>query len=207
MEILKLAELIETPWRNGGGVTRGIATGVVSDRVAWTISRADVARDGAFSDFSGMERVLTVVSGGAMRLEGPDVAFDAVPWVPVRFDGGLPIVARLRDGPLTDLNLMFDPTLCSGDVVTRRGPGGQGAFCPQRGLLAYHVLSGAPQVGARALGVGDGHQVVIYDGAGLFSAARVWWLFRLMGQLNVAVLDGGLPKWKAEEHRAYQKRS
>ncbi|KUP93341.1 3-mercaptopyruvate sulfurtransferase [Tritonibacter horizontis] len=50
----------------------------------------------------------------------------------------------------------------------------------------------------RAMGVGDGHQVVVYDGAGLFSAARVWWLFRLMGQTNVAVLDGGLPKWKAE---------
>lgn len=50
----------------------------------------------------------------------------------------------------------------------------------------------------RALGVGDGHQVVIYDGSGLFSAARVWWLFRLMGQDNVAVLDGGLPKWQAE---------
>lgn len=50
----------------------------------------------------------------------------------------------------------------------------------------------------RALGVGDGHQVVIYDGAGLFSAARVWWLFRLMGQDSVAVLDGGLPKWQAE---------
>jgi thiosulfate/3-mercaptopyruvate sulfurtransferase len=50
----------------------------------------------------------------------------------------------------------------------------------------------------RAMGVGDGHQVVIYDGAGLFSAARVWWLFKLMGQNNVAVLDGGLPKWQAE---------
>ncbi|WP_413220531.1 3-mercaptopyruvate sulfurtransferase [Tritonibacter mobilis] len=50
----------------------------------------------------------------------------------------------------------------------------------------------------RAMGVGDGHQVVVYDGAGLFSAARVWWLFRLMGQVNVAVLDGGLPKWTAE---------
>ncbi|WP_170461242.1 3-mercaptopyruvate sulfurtransferase [Ruegeria arenilitoris] len=50
----------------------------------------------------------------------------------------------------------------------------------------------------RAMGVGDGHQVVVYDGAGLFSAARVWWLFRLMGQENIAVLDGGLPKWVAE---------
>ena len=50
----------------------------------------------------------------------------------------------------------------------------------------------------RAMGVGDGHQVVVYDGAGLQSAARVWWLFKLMGQNNVAVLDGGLPKWVAE---------
>lgn len=50
----------------------------------------------------------------------------------------------------------------------------------------------------RAMGVGDGHQVVVYDAKGLFSAARVWWLFRLMGQDNIAVLDGGLPKWQAE---------
>lgn len=50
----------------------------------------------------------------------------------------------------------------------------------------------------RAMGVGDGHQVVVYDGAGLFSAARVWWLFRLMGKTDVAVLDGGFPKWQAE---------
>lgn len=50
----------------------------------------------------------------------------------------------------------------------------------------------------RAMGVGDGHQVVVYDGAGLFSAARVWWTFRLMGKTDVAVLDGGFPKWQAE---------
>lgn len=50
----------------------------------------------------------------------------------------------------------------------------------------------------RAMGVGDGHQVVVYDTCGLFSAARVWWLFRLMGQENIAVLDGGLKKWLAE---------
>src|SRR6056297_1712232 len=50
----------------------------------------------------------------------------------------------------------------------------------------------------RAMGVGDGHKIVVYDGAGLFSAARVWWLFRLMGHQSVAVLDGGMPKWLAE---------
>ncbi len=50
----------------------------------------------------------------------------------------------------------------------------------------------------RQMGVGDGHQVVVYDTHGLFSAARVWWLFRLMGQTDIAVLDGGLPKWLAE---------
>jgi thiosulfate/3-mercaptopyruvate sulfurtransferase len=52
----------------------------------------------------------------------------------------------------------------------------------------------------RAMGVGDGHQVVVYDGAGLFSAARVWWTFRLMGKTDVAVLDGGFPKWVTEGH-------
>ena len=52
----------------------------------------------------------------------------------------------------------------------------------------------------RAMGVGDGHQVVVYDGAGIFSAARVWWLFRLMGKTDIAVLDGGFPKWQAEGH-------
>ena len=52
----------------------------------------------------------------------------------------------------------------------------------------------------RAMGIGDGHQVVVYDTAGIFSAPRVWWLFRLMGKTEVAVLDGGLPKWQAEGH-------
>ena len=50
----------------------------------------------------------------------------------------------------------------------------------------------------RAMGVGDGHQVVVYDGLGLRSAARVWWMFRLMGKTDIAVLDGGFPKWQAE---------
>jgi thiosulfate/3-mercaptopyruvate sulfurtransferase len=50
----------------------------------------------------------------------------------------------------------------------------------------------------RKLGIGDGQRIVVYDGAGMFSAPRVWWMFRTMGVRDVAVLDGGLPKWIAE---------
>ncbi len=50
------------------------------------------------------------------------------------------------------------------------------------------------------LGISNDNQVVVYDSAGLFSAARVWWLLRYFGLTNIAVLDGGLPKWQAEGH-------
>jgi len=48
------------------------------------------------------------------------------------------------------------------------------------------------------LGVGTGDFVVVYDTRGVVSAARVWWTFRAFGHDAIAVLDGGLPKWKAE---------
>lgn len=50
----------------------------------------------------------------------------------------------------------------------------------------------------RAMGIGDGSRIVVYDNQGLFSAARVWWTFRVMGAEDVSVLNGGLPKWKRE---------
>lgn len=49
-----------------------------------------------------------------------------------------------------------------------------------------------------ALGIGNDDEIVVYDTTGLFSAARVWWMFRVFGHEKVKVLDGGLPKWKAE---------
>ena len=48
----------------------------------------------------------------------------------------------------------------------------------------------------KKLGIGDGARVVVYDSQGLFSAARVWWTFRVMGHDDVVVLDGGLPAWE-----------
>jgi len=63
-----------------------------------------------------------------------------------------------------------------------------------------HMLPGPTQFGdaVGALGIGDGDTVVVYDTTGLFSAPRVWWTFRLFGAKSVYILDGGLPKWKAE---------
>ena len=62
-------------------------------------------------------------------------------------------------------------------------------------LPRAHVFSSI----MRKMGIGDGQTIVAYDGSGLFSAARVWWMFRIMGVERVFVLDGGMPKWRAEE--------
>ena len=63
-----------------------------------------------------------------------------------------------------------------------------------------HMLP-SPEKFARAvgaLGIGDGDRVIVYDASGVRSAARVWWTFRAFGHDDVAVLDGGLARWRAE---------
>jgi thiosulfate/3-mercaptopyruvate sulfurtransferase len=63
-----------------------------------------------------------------------------------------------------------------------------------------HMLPSPEKFAARVrkLGLGDGNRIVVYDQLGLMSAARVWWMFRVFGHKDVAVLDGGLPKWIAD---------
>lgn len=63
-----------------------------------------------------------------------------------------------------------------------------------------HMLPSAEKFAQRMrrLGIGDGHKVIVYDGTGLNSAGRAWWMLRIFGHRDVAILDGGLPKWLAE---------
>ena len=63
-----------------------------------------------------------------------------------------------------------------------------------------HMLPGTTQFSkdVGALGIGQDDTIVIYDGAGLGGAPRVWWTFKIFGAKKVYILDGGLPKWKAE---------
>lgn len=65
-----------------------------------------------------------------------------------------------------------------------------------------HMLPSPEKFASRMkkMGVGDGKRVIAYDSVGLFSAARCWWMFKVMGHNDVAVLDGGLRKWTAEGH-------
>ncbi len=63
-----------------------------------------------------------------------------------------------------------------------------------------HMLPSTVKFASRMkeMGIGDGVRVVIYDSTGIYSAARAWWSLRAMGHNDVAVLNGGLPKWKDE---------
>jgi len=63
-----------------------------------------------------------------------------------------------------------------------------------------HMLPPAEKFASRVkkMGIGDGMHIVAYDSEGLYSAARVWWMFRAMGHEEVQILNGGLKKWKAE---------
>ncbi|HEY8698223.1 MAG TPA: 3-mercaptopyruvate sulfurtransferase [Rhizomicrobium sp.] len=63
-----------------------------------------------------------------------------------------------------------------------------------------HMLPPAPKFASRMrrMGLGDGNLIVVYDGAGIYSAPRAWWMLRAMGHEEAVVLDGGLPKWRRE---------
>ena len=96
------------PWRNGGGVTRELFTWPPDAAWKARISVADIAADGPFSSYEGVQRWFAVIEG-----HGVELAFDHTKHClmpgdpPLRFDGERPPVCRLLDGPTRDLNLML----------------------------------------------------------------------------------------------------
>ena len=98
------------PWKNGGGLTEEIAThpaGATLDNFAWRISVAEVARDGPFSRFAGIDRTITLIKGAGMRLSGGarDIVMRTL-FEPYSFDGEAPIDCSLVSGPIRDFNAM-----------------------------------------------------------------------------------------------------
>ena len=102
----------EMPWANGLGSTVEMlrvddATGVM----AWRLSMAQVVEDGAFSEFAGIERNLTVIEGPGFDLVGEKITLRADPLVPVAFAGDVAISAANVTGKVIDFNVMVARSL------------------------------------------------------------------------------------------------
>lgn len=100
------------PWRNGGGTTQEVACnpGGSSTAFTWRLSIADVAQDGGFSRFGGLQRIITVLEGAGIALTvdgraqaplGPREAY--------AFSGDAQVDCRLPGGPIRDFNLIYSP--------------------------------------------------------------------------------------------------
>lgn len=108
--IFRLSDRVFSPWKNGGGQTAEIAVSPPGADFAtfdWRISTAIVAASGPFSTFPGVDRVLTVIEGGAMVLTigADDSRLDALS-EPFFFPGDLAAAARLEGEALLDFNVM-----------------------------------------------------------------------------------------------------
>lgn len=113
------------PWKNGGGVTVDIADACRPgadpagwEGMVWRLGRTAIVQPGPFSDLTGYERLQAVIVGSGLVLEGASGEIDLRrPFVPVRYDGGLPLVSRLENGPVEVVNLIVDRALCEADMV------------------------------------------------------------------------------------------
>ncbi|MEQ1929562.1 MAG: HutD family protein [Parvularculaceae bacterium] len=109
MKLIAIADIPPTPWKNGGGVTREIAVRADEKGFIWRLSVADVGRNGPFSMFPGLLRILTVIAGDGLRLRHAGGVLEANRGNPVSFDGDTPIDCELVSGPVRDFNLIYDP--------------------------------------------------------------------------------------------------
>lgn len=114
MQIIRFADLKAEPWRNGGGVTRQLASrpsaadGEDGQDGAWDwrVSIADVTRAGDFSPFPGMERLLTVIEGDLLLLTVGGAEHPVEKYRPFRFDGGAATAGALPTGDIRNLNVI-----------------------------------------------------------------------------------------------------
>lgn len=107
-QLLRLADIPPTPWRNGGGVTRELLAWPNAQQWEWRISVAEVASSGPFSRFDGVRRWLAILAGAGVHLDFPAGSIDLTPQsAPLAFSGTDPVDCRLLDGAVQDLNLML----------------------------------------------------------------------------------------------------
>ncbi|HEV2564940.1 MAG TPA: HutD family protein [Microvirga sp.] len=110
VRIIRNDDLVRVPWKNGGGTTAEVAAfpeGSGFETFGWRISMADVASDGPFSVFPGIDRTLIVVEGDGIELDVEGIAYPLDRNAPkLSFSGDDITTGRLLSGPIRDLNVM-----------------------------------------------------------------------------------------------------
>ncbi len=123
--LIRGADLVAAPWKNGGGVTREVAAfpeQAGMESFVWRVSVADVAQAGPFSRFEGVDRTLVLLAGAGMVLDetaGAQVLKSHALEQPLdiaRFAGEVHIDARLIDGATRDFNLMVRRDVAQGEL-------------------------------------------------------------------------------------------
>jgi environmental stress-induced protein Ves len=179
-QVLRAAERIARPWKNGGGLTRDVCVfpaGSMMDDFDWRLSMAEVREAGAFSSFPGIDRILVVLQG---RLEldfgagdpplvlTPDTA--ALP-----FSGDIAVDGTPVDGPVTDLNLMVRRGLMTGAI--RHLPAGVISIAPDPARTRMLIATGDMTVRCGTIV----HELVRFDALLVSTADKQEERFELSG--------------------------
>lgn len=153
MTLRRAGDLVATPWRNGRGVTRDIATVSARDGgLLWQASLAELTEDCDFSDYAGFDRVFTPVAGHLIALSHDGGLFVPCPLLtPHRFDGGARTECRLGGQAGRAFNVITAQGQCQADVQVFRLAAG--TRVPHGAVL--HLCSGRLDAGDGAAGPGD----------------------------------------------------
>ncbi|MEV0529568.1 HutD family protein [Streptomyces sp. NPDC050439] len=194
-DVLRWSEYRSMPWKNGGGVTREVASGAVrpvrepaqepADGFDWRVSIADVDAGGPFSPFPGIDRVITLVEGEGMVLTVDGTSQLVEPLSPFAFPGDATTDCLLKAGAVRDMNVMTRRGRATAQVRMLTVAAAQGAelVCAEGETLLVMAVTdgvgvGGPDVMETALGRLDcvrheGAAVLSVRGDGTVAAIRI----------------------------------
>jgi environmental stress-induced protein Ves len=143
--LIRLSEAPSSLWRNGGGRTRELAAYPEGQDWTWRISVADVAADGPFSHFDGVQRWFAVLDGTGVRLTVAGREHEMTPESsPLEFDGGVTADCRLLGGATQDLNLMVRRRDATASMLRLAGP--RRFATGAAGFVALYCVNGLARV-------------------------------------------------------------
>jgi hypothetical protein len=146
--VLRSSDYQRMPWKNGGGTTTEIWKALSpAGEMLWRLSIADVASDGPFSEFPGIDRWIMVISGNGMYLAIDGLGTKRLdrPFEPLSFPGDAKTEGRLIDGPIRDFNFMIARSFGRGALQVLPLTGGMSAPLGEN-TAAIHVFVGSVEI-------------------------------------------------------------